>query len=129
MHGATLPCAIVTLALAAGICEETLFRGALQPRLGILLTSILFASVHTQYGLSFDVIGVFVLSCGLGLLRRFANTTTSIVCHVSYDLLVGIGIGLALLPWALLAEVLMVLLLAVAYLRSAPPGWPLALNK
>jgi membrane protease YdiL (CAAX protease family) len=111
------PTGIVTLAVAAGICEEVLFRGALQPRLGIVATSVLFASVHTQYGLSFDVAGVLVLSIGLGLLRRFANTTTSATCHVAYDLLVGVGVGATLLPWALAGELAIVGLLVAAYVR------------
>jgi membrane protease YdiL (CAAX protease family) len=123
------PLGIVTLAIAAGVCEEALFRGAVQPRLGIVLTSVLFASVHTQYGLSFDVAGVLVLSIGLGLLRRFCNTTTSTTCHVAYDLLVGIGIGVTLLPWALAAEVCLVLLLAAWYLRLARPRWLVPLNR
>jgi len=112
------PLGIVTLAVAAGVCEEALFRGALQPRFGILLTSVLFASVHTQYGLTFDVIGVFVLSCGLGLIRRVANTSTAMACHVAYDLLVGVGVSLALLPWALIAEAALVAMLVATYLRA-----------
>jgi membrane protease YdiL (CAAX protease family) len=123
------PVGIATLAIAAGVCEEVLFRGALQPRLGIVLTSVLFASVHTQYGLSFDVAGVLLLSIGLGLLRRFANTTTTVVCHVAYDLLVGVGIGLSVLPWALLAEFALVALLLLAYFRIARPGWLVPLNR
>ena len=123
------PVGIVTLAVAAGVCEETLFRGAIQPRLGIVVTSLMFAAVHTQYGLSLDVLGVLVLSVGLGLLRRYTNTTTSALCHVAYDLLVGVGIGLTLLPWALAAEAILFLCLAVAYARLAPRGWPLALNR
>ena len=118
--GLNNPPGIITLALAAGICEEVLFRGALQPRFGILLTSLLFTSVHTQYGLSLDTLGVFVISCGLGLLRRIFNTTTAVTCHVSYDLLVGIGIGLSLLPWALAAEAALLALVGYAALRRRP---------
>ena len=43
---------ILTLGLAAGIGEETLFRGALQPRFGLLITSLLFALLHSQYGIT-----------------------------------------------------------------------------
>jgi membrane protease YdiL (CAAX protease family) len=116
------PVGILTLALAAGICEEILFRGALQPRFGIVLTSLLFSSVHTQYGLSFDTLGVFVISCGLGLLRRFFNTTTSLMCHVCYDVLVGAGISLALLPWALGAEAALLALVVFGGLRKRRPA-------
>jgi membrane protease YdiL (CAAX protease family) len=116
------PAGILTLALAAGVCEEVLFRGALQPRFGIILTSLLFSSVHTQYGLSFDTLGVFMISCGLGLLRRFFNTTTSLACHVCYDVLAGVGIGLALLPWALAGEAALLALVAFAGLRRRRPA-------
>ena len=37
---------IIILALASSIAEECLFRGALQPWLGLWLTSFLFAAVH-----------------------------------------------------------------------------------
>jgi membrane protease YdiL (CAAX protease family) len=37
---------IILLALASGVAEELLFRGALQPALGVVLTSILFGAVH-----------------------------------------------------------------------------------
>jgi membrane protease YdiL (CAAX protease family) len=87
------PVGIATIALSAGICEEALFRGAMQPRLGVLWTSLVFAAVHTQYGLSLDAIAVFVLAIGLGLLRRIANTTTTTICHVAYNTLVGVGVA------------------------------------
>lgn len=37
---------IAVLAAASGIAEECLFRGALQPWLGLALTSVLFGAVH-----------------------------------------------------------------------------------
>ena len=37
---------ILVLALASSIAEECLFRGALQPWLGLWVTSLLFAAVH-----------------------------------------------------------------------------------
>jgi membrane protease YdiL (CAAX protease family) len=85
------PVGIATLALAPGICEEILFRGALQPRLGIIATALLFASVHTQYALSLDMLAVFVIAIGLGLIRKFTNTTTSAITHVSYNLVISIA--------------------------------------
>jgi uncharacterized protein len=80
----------VLLAVSAGVAEEVLFRGAIQPRLGLLLTSLLFTATHLQYGFSI-VLGVILLGgLSLGLLRKHANTTTAIVCHVTYDLLAGL---------------------------------------
>jgi membrane protease YdiL (CAAX protease family) len=69
----------------AGLGEETLFRGAVQPALGIPLASILFASIHVQYGPSIILIYLFVLSVGLGLLRKRVNTTASFLAHAGYD--------------------------------------------
>lgn len=102
------PLGIATIALSAGICEEALFRGAMQPRLGILWTAIVFTAVHTQYGLSLDAAAVLVLAIGLGLVRRFTNTTTSTACHVVYNSLVGVGVTGFLLGWTVVIGFLLV---------------------
>jgi len=86
------PAGIAALALLPGICEDLLFRGALQPRLGLLVTALLFAAIHTEYGLSFDVAAIFLVAIGLGLIRRYANTTATITCHVVYNLLASLTI-------------------------------------
>lgn len=75
----------LSVGIGAGLGEETLFRGALQPALGIALTSILFASMHIQYGPSLLLGYIFVLSVGLGLLRRHINTTASFLAHTGYN--------------------------------------------
>jgi membrane protease YdiL (CAAX protease family) len=79
---------LVGLGAAAG--EETLFRGAVQPVLGIPLTSILFASMHIQYGPSVILVYVFALSIGLGLLRRHINTTASFLAHAGYNFILTV---------------------------------------
>jgi uncharacterized protein len=84
---------IAALALLPGFCEELLFRGALQPRLGLVVTSLLFAAIHTEYGLSIDVVTIFVIAVGLGLIRNYANTTATITCHVAYNLLASFTIA------------------------------------
>jgi membrane protease YdiL (CAAX protease family) len=112
------PVGIAALALLPGICEEILFRGALQPRLGLLATAILFASVHTQYGLSFDALSVFLVAIGLGVIRKYTNTTTSSVCHVTYNLLAGIGIAGGLFGLAVGVEVLLAAVTAYALWAS-----------
>jgi membrane protease YdiL (CAAX protease family) len=118
------PIGIVSIALAPGICEEALFRGALQPRLGLLWTSLVFAAVHTQYGLSLDLVVVLVLGLALGLIRMYLDTTSSTVCHVTYN---GLSAALALAP-SLLAPVvigeavLLVALGAAALLSRRRPS-------
>lgn len=85
------PAAIIFLGVVAGVVEETLFRGALLPRLGVVVTSILFAALHTQYALSFATLEVFVLGLGLGWLRAYSGSTlTCMVTHAGYDIAVGL---------------------------------------
>jgi membrane protease YdiL (CAAX protease family) len=73
--------------VGAGLGEETLFRGAVQPKLGILATSVLFASMHFQYGPSLLLGYLFLLSIGLGVLRQRINTTASFLAHATYNTL------------------------------------------
>ena len=75
------------IGVGAGLGEETLFRGAVHPVLGIPVTSFLFASMHVQYGPSLLLGYIFVLSIGLGLLRRYVNTTASFLAHAGYNTL------------------------------------------
>jgi uncharacterized protein len=84
----SLPAAILfglLIGVGAAAGEETLFRGAVQPALGITLTSLLFASIHFQYGPSIVLIHIFVLSVGFGILRKYVNTTASFLAHAGYN--------------------------------------------
>ncbi len=81
----------LALALGAGIGEEILFRGALQPVFGIWFTSLLFAIVHVQYGLLTPAtVILFLLSFILGFIRQRHNTSVAILVHIGYDLTLGI---------------------------------------
>ncbi|WP_305066400.1 CPBP family intramembrane glutamic endopeptidase [Methanoculleus sp.] len=81
----TLP-GIVVASVAAGFGEEVSIRGLLQPRFGILLPALLFASLHAfQY--SWDgLISVFLAGIIFAYIRRYSNTTTSAITHTVYDL-------------------------------------------
>ncbi len=81
---------ILTLGLAAGLGEETLFRGALQPRFGLPLTALLFALLHSTYGLSLSTLVVFLVGLVLGLVRIRANTSASMVLHATYNMVLGV---------------------------------------
>jgi membrane protease YdiL (CAAX protease family) len=74
----------------AGVAEELVFRGYLQPRYGIAMTSVAFAALHFQYGFSLIMLFVFAGSLLLGLLRKRTNTTSSALAHVTYNLLLQI---------------------------------------
>ena len=75
----------IILGLCAGIGEEVLFRGAIQPKYGIIVTAIVFAVLHQQYGASFVTAGVFAVGILFGLERKYFNTTTSIITHATYN--------------------------------------------
>jgi len=93
----TGPFGIITLGLAAALGEETLFRGALQPRFGLLFTTLLFALLHSTYGLSLATALVFGVGLALGSVRLRANTTTSMIVHAVYNMTLGVIAALGLL--------------------------------
>ncbi|HEV2129104.1 MAG TPA: CPBP family intramembrane glutamic endopeptidase [Thermomicrobiales bacterium] len=70
---------------SAGIGEEILFRGAIQPRFGIVITAALWALVHTQYQLTFVVLGLFLAGILFGLIRKYMSTTPAIIAHALYN--------------------------------------------
>jgi len=80
------PAHIVLLGLSAGIGEEIVLRGGLQPRLGIVRTALVFASLHIQYSW-FGMSLVFLLGVTLGLIRRHTNTSVAMIVHGLYDML------------------------------------------
>ena len=78
------------LALSAGIGEEILFRGALQPIVGLPLTAVIFALGHVQYGLTPITLLIFVLGLILGTIRKRTNTTVAIFVHSGYNFVLGL---------------------------------------
>jgi membrane protease YdiL (CAAX protease family) len=114
----TDPVSAVLVGVAAGVGEEVLFRGALQPRLGIVITTVIFGALHLNYALSFSLLSVLLVGFALALLRKYTNTTTSIITHSVVDI---VGLGLAAMAAYLLTGALVVgavLVLGVAALRS-----------
>lgn len=79
------PVGVISIGLAAAIGEEPIFRGAMQPRFGLLLSAVLFALVHSQYGISLATVIVLLLGLVLGWERKRFNTTTSIITHALYN--------------------------------------------
>lgn len=84
------------LALVSGIGEELLFRGAIQPVLGLLPTALLFAIAHVQYGLTPATLTIFIIGLVLGHLRQRTNTSTTIFVHFGYNFALGLLSLLAL---------------------------------
>ena len=82
------PWGALALVAAAGLGEETLFRGALQPRFGLLLTSLLFAVIHIQYGfLSPATLVIFIIGLTFGWLRQRSGLIACIAAHALYNVL------------------------------------------
>lgn len=92
------PAGILTLGMAAAVGEETLLRGALLPRFRLLPTAILFALLHSSYGLSLSTIVVLGLGLALGLARQRFSTTVAILAHATYNMLLGLINLLNVLP-------------------------------
>jgi len=78
------------LALAAGIGEELLFRGALQPVFGLPVTAVLFTLGHVQYGFTPITLLILIIGIILGTIRNRTNTTTAIFVHTGYNLVLGL---------------------------------------
>jgi membrane protease YdiL (CAAX protease family) len=75
----------VLTSISAGVGEELLFRGALQPRLGVVLTALLFGALHVQYQVP-GMLVIVLVGLALGAVKERTSTTFSIVVHVVYDL-------------------------------------------
>jgi membrane protease YdiL (CAAX protease family) len=85
MGGFTGLAGAFAIGITAGIGEELFFRGAYQPRFGILFTSVLFASFHVQYFLSVSTLIVLISSLVFGVLRQRTSLTASILAHFLYN--------------------------------------------
>ena len=73
-------------ALCAGIGEETLIRGALQPVVGILPAALLHGILHAQFANApILILQIALWSCIMGIVRRCTNTTTTIIGHVGFN--------------------------------------------
>jgi hypothetical protein len=75
---------IAVLAAASGIGEELFFRGALQPRVGLVAASLLFGAAHLVPSRPLALWSVFACAAGLlfgALFERTGNLVAPIVAH------------------------------------------------
>ena len=76
------------IALTAGVVEELFFRGLLQPRVGIALSSALFVLAHLSYEQPFMLIGIGALSLVFAWLVAWRRTILpAIAAHAAFDLI------------------------------------------
>jgi len=83
---------IIFISICAGVGEELFFRGAIQPMLGVWMTSILFVLLHgylNPFNLSLSLYGVYmVLVIGvLGLMTDRFGILTAMIAHTLIDMI------------------------------------------
>lgn len=86
---------IIFTCLTAGVVEEFLMRGYMQPRLekiyqnqyiGIIISSILFGILHSTYGTVGQVVVPFFIGLVFATFYKFySNIKILIICHFMYD--------------------------------------------
>jgi membrane protease YdiL (CAAX protease family) len=91
----SMPLLILT-ALTAGVTEELIFRGYIQPRLetasnspalAVVITSLLFGVLHSPYGTITQVVVPIFIGAFFSLFyRRYRNIKICIVTHFLFDL-------------------------------------------
>ncbi|WP_050615459.1 CPBP family intramembrane glutamic endopeptidase [Bacillus testis] len=85
---------ILILTAAVSVCEELLFRGAIQTHTNLWVASIIFALVHYRYLFHpYLFINVMVLSLLFGwIFEQSGNLLVTIAMHFVIDLLLGLYI-------------------------------------
>ncbi|HYI24124.1 MAG TPA: CPBP family intramembrane glutamic endopeptidase [Thermomicrobiales bacterium] len=81
------PIGMILIGLSAGIGEEVLFRGAIQPRFGIVIAALFWTTMHAQYDVSFVLVGLFGVGIVLGLQRKYFGTASAIITHAVYNMI------------------------------------------
>lgn len=84
---AALPIGVrLLISLSAGVVEETFFRGFLQPRIGLFLSTLLFVFAHFSYGQPFMLVGIGTLSLIYAFLVQWRqNIWPAIAAHFLFD--------------------------------------------
>lgn len=83
---------IALISFVVAICEELLFRGAVQHAFGPYWTSIIFAAIHVRYLRHWIPTGlVFSISYGLGWIYiQSGSIWAPILAHFAIDLIMGL---------------------------------------
>ncbi len=81
---------VIFYSACAGIGEEILFRGAIQPHLGIWWTSVLFIFLHgylNPFNWAITMYGLFMvlISAGLGFLFELYGIYAAMIAHFIFD--------------------------------------------
>lgn len=88
----------LSLSLSAGVVEETFFRGFLQPRVGIGVSTVLFTLGHLSYEQPLMLVGVTLLSLIFARLVVWRQSLwAAAVAHTVFDALQLVVV----IPWIL----------------------------
>ena len=94
---------IIFISICAGVGEELLFRGAVQPMLGIWITSILFVLLHgylNPFNIPLTLYGIYmVLVIGvMGLMTEYFGILAAMIAHTLIDIILLRELSIASLP-------------------------------
>ena len=94
----------LAISVSAGVVEEAFFRGFLQPRVGIPMSTALFVLAHAGYEQPLMLVGVTLLSLLFALLVRWRqNIWAAVAAHAVFDavqLLIVVPMALEFAPTA-----------------------------
>jgi len=81
---------ILFISFCAGAGEEILFRGAIQPYLGVWITAIIFVAIHgylNPKNWRISIYGTYMclVIAGIGYLCEYFGITTAIAAHFAID--------------------------------------------
>lgn len=77
---------VFMISFAAGVSEEVLFRGWLQPRFGVFTSNALFALSHINYGTMPQLVVPFLLGFGFSAMTTWRRSLLpAIVAHITFD--------------------------------------------
>lgn len=82
---------IIFISLCAGIGEEILFRGAIQPFLGVWITAVLFVAIHgylnpLNWRLAIYGIYMTLIIAGLGYMTIHLGLVSAMAGHTAIDI-------------------------------------------
>jgi hypothetical protein len=76
----------LAVSLSAGVVEECFFRGFLQPRVGIALSTVFFVLAHLSYEQPLMLVGITLLSLVFAALVAWrGNVWAAVAAHATFD--------------------------------------------
>jgi len=79
------PWGMLLLGMSAGVSEELLGRGLMQPRLGLVFSNLLFTAAHAFQYATDGLLVVLVLGFAFGIIRERYGLLPAIATHALYN--------------------------------------------